>query len=292
MPRSVEYAKTRHCEIAYEEQGSGPSALFVHGVFLNGYLWRHVIERVADMRRCIAIDLPAHGLTKTPEGQDLGFAALAETLEQFCQALDLETVDLVGNDSGGGIAQIFAARHPDRLRSLTLTNCDVHDNWPPAAFQPTVQAMADGALEQMGQAMVDDLSNAQAALGVGYEHPERLTEETVLAYLEPFQSDTARRNLQRWFASMDNADTVAVHEGLTQLQTPTLIVWGTGDIFFELKWAYWLRDTIPGARTVIKLEGAKLFFPEERPDELASPLREHWDFAASTAAPLSQRGPA
>jgi len=45
-------------------------------------------------------------------------------------------VDLVANDSGGGVAQIFAARFPQRLRTLTLTNCGTHDNWPPPGFQP------------------------------------------------------------------------------------------------------------------------------------------------------------
>jgi pimeloyl-ACP methyl ester carboxylesterase len=53
-------------------------------------------------------------------------------------------------------------------------------------------------------------------------------------------------------------------------------VWGTSDIFFPLKWAYWLRGAIPGARDVIELEGAKLFFPWERPDEFANALQKFW----------------
>lgn len=57
---------------------------------------------------------------------------------------------------------------------------------------------------------------------------------------------------------------------------PTLIVWGTGDVFFKRKWAYWLRDTIPGATEVIELKGARLFFPDERAPELTAALRRHW----------------
>ena len=282
MSRDVSHVKTPMGDIAYEERGSGPPALFVHGVFLNGYLWRHVVDRVADVRRCIAIDLLAHGATKTPEDSDLSFPAQAEMLEAFCDALSLEQVDLVGNDSGGGIAQIFAARYPQRLRSLTLTNCDVHDNWPPEAFQPAVQAVAEGHLKEMAEAMLADIEAARAALSVGYEHPEHLTEETVRAYIEPLQGDVAVRNLERWFDAMDCAQTVAVEDQLRRLMAPTLIVWGTADVFFDLKWAYWLRDTIPGAREVIELEGAKLFFPEERVDEFADALRDHWEFAKSS----------
>ena len=53
-------------------------------------------------------------------------------------------------------------------------------------------------------------------------------------------------------------------------------MWGTADVFFPVKWAYWLRDTIPGAREVVELEGAKLFLPWERPVELAAALRNFW----------------
>jgi pimeloyl-ACP methyl ester carboxylesterase len=55
-----------------------------------------------------------------------------------------------------------------------------------------------------------------------------------------------------------------------------MIVWGTGDEFFGIEWARWLRDTIPGVTEVVEVPDAKLFFPEERPDALAAPLRTHW----------------
>ena len=54
------------------------------------------------------------------------------------------------------------------------------------------------------------------------------------------------------------------------------MVWGTGDPTFGIKWAYHLRDLIPGAREVIEVDGAKLFFPEERPGDLIPHLRRHW----------------
>jgi pimeloyl-ACP methyl ester carboxylesterase len=278
MTRNPKHAVTPHGDIAYTEQGRGPAALFVHGVFLNGYLWRHVIDRVADVRRCIAIDLLAHGATRTPADQDVSFTAQAQMLEAFCRSLGLDQVDIVANDSGGAIAQIFAARHPERIRSLTLTNCDVHDNWPPKAFAATRNAVAQGRLGEMGNAMLADIDVARSRFAGVYEHPEKLSSETVRAYLGPiFATPDAMRNLERWFqSSHDNSQTVSIEPLLRRLNAPTLVVWATADVFFPIKWAYWLRDTIPGCRKVIELEGAKLFFPEERPDELADALREHW----------------
>jgi len=278
MARNIKHAATAFGDIAYSEKGRGPVALFVHGVFLNGYLWRHVIERVADVRRCIAIDLLAHGATRTPPNQDVSFKTQAEMLEAFCARLNLDQIDLIANDSGGGIAQIFAARHPERIRSLTLTNSDVHDNWPPKAFDATRNAVAQGHLPEIGKKLLGDIDAARSRWAAVYEHPERLTMETLRTYLEPlFATPEATRNLERWFGtSHDNSQTVEVEPLLRRLQAPTLIVWGTDDIYFPVKWAYWLRDTIPGCYKVIELEGARLFFPEERPDEFAAALREHW----------------
>ena len=264
-------------EIAYVERGEGPVALFVHGVFLNGYFWRYTIDRVADIRRCIAIDLLAHGATCTTPDQDVSFSAQANMLEAFCDALKLGQVDLVGADSGGGIAQIFAARHPERIRSLVLTNCDTHDNWPPEAFRPTVELARQGRLGERGKRMLSDLEFTRAAFARSYEHPENVSAETFRIYLEPlYAASESARKIERFVADQDCCHTVAVEPLLRRLEAPTLIVWGTADIFFPLKWAYWLFDTIPGCRRVVTLEGAKLFFPEERPDEFASVLREHW----------------
>jgi pimeloyl-ACP methyl ester carboxylesterase len=278
MPRDIKHTSTAFGDIAYTDRGCGPAALFVHGVFLNGYLWRHVIDRLADVRRCIAVDLLAHGETRTAPDQDVSFKAQAEMLEAFCASVGLDQIDLVANDSGGGIAQIFAARHPERIRSLTLTNCDVHDNWPPKAFEATRNAVAQGHLETIGKQMLGDIEVARSRFTKAYEFPERLTMETVRTYLAPlFASPEAIRKLENWFGtSHDNRQTVEIEPLLRRLEAPTLVVWGADDTFFPLKWAYWLRDTIPGCQKVVELEGARLFFPEERPDELADALREHW----------------
>jgi pimeloyl-ACP methyl ester carboxylesterase len=68
---------------------------------------------------------------------------------------------------------------------------------------------------------------------------------------------------------------VVIEPQLRQLQAPTLIVWGTEDVYFPVKWAYWLADTIPGATAPIELEGARIFFPEERADMFNQLLRKH-----------------
>src|SRR5689334_23295138 len=118
------YVEVRSGRIAFVEQGDGPAALFVHGVPLNGYHWRHVVARVRHRRRCIAIDLMGLGYSEIAPAQDVSFPAQATMIAEVLDALGIDKVDLVGNDSGGAIAQIFAAHYPKRLNSLVLTNCD------------------------------------------------------------------------------------------------------------------------------------------------------------------------
>lgn len=106
-------------------------------------------------------------------------------------------------------------------------------------------------------------------------HPLQMS-ETLRVYLEPlFATPEALRNIERWFSTyQDCGPTVELEPVLLRLQAPTLVVWGTDDVYFPVKWAYWLRDTIPGCRKVIEVEDARLFFPEERPEELAKALLE------------------
>src|SRR4029077_19816037 len=101
-------AETPSGRISYASAGFGPVALFVHGVVLNKHLWRHQLAGLSDIRRCIAVDLLAHGDTEITPDQDVSVTANAKMLKEVLDALKIDQVDLVGNDSGGGIAEIFA----------------------------------------------------------------------------------------------------------------------------------------------------------------------------------------
>ncbi|MBY3060327.1 alpha/beta hydrolase [Rhizobium leguminosarum] len=275
----VEHVKTPSGRVAYVETGTGPVALFVHGVVLNKHMWRRQLAALADIRRCIAVDLLAHGDTEIAPDQDVSVTANAQMLREFLDTLQIGQVDLVGNDSGGGICQIFAALYPDRVRSLALTNCDAHDNWPPEAFQPFVDMVAGGGLKQTLEAMLADKSiyRSAGALGPAYEDPNIERDEDIDIYLRPHARSLQRtRDLERFVGAFDNKHTLAIDDRLAKLEAPTLIAWATDDVYFPLEWAHWLAKTIPGAKEPVELQGARLFFPIERADAFNVLLRGHW----------------
>jgi pimeloyl-ACP methyl ester carboxylesterase len=273
------FVDTHFGRIAYAEQGHGPAAVFIHGVPLNSYHWRGAFERLSDIRRCIAIDLLGLGHTEPVVGQDLSFRSQTEMIIAVLDQLGVSTFDLIGNDSGGAIAQLVAVRAPERLRSLVLTNCDVHDNWPPPAFMPAVMLARAGKLADAMCEMLSNLGLARSDLGLGtaYENPEHITPELLNTYLAPIAQNARRRTLlNQYVAAMECQQTVEIQAQLKLITAPTLIVWGTDDVFFPLKWAYWLKSQLSGPTTVVEAPGSRLFFCEERPGFFSNALRAHW----------------
>ena len=263
-------------DVAYGESGTGPAALFLHGVFLNADLWGHQVEALSDLRHCIAVDLLAHGQSACPPGH-LTIGVQAAMIVEFLDALDIEEVDLVGNDTGGAVAQMIAASHPDRVRSMTLTNSDVHDNFPPEAFLPIQELARQGGLVEALGALAPDPEGIRAALGTGMEHPESVPDDTLLGFFAGFASIKRATALQDYIAGMEPSEMIAIHDGLARFTRPTAIVWATDDAFFPVQWAEWLEATIPGVNRSVRVDGARLFFPLERPDDLTSELRQFWD---------------
>src|ERR1700751_4610199 len=88
--------------IRYASAGSGPTALFVHGVVLNKHLGRHQLTGLSDLRRCIAVDLLAHGGTQIAPDQDVSVAANAKMLKEFLDVLNIDQVDLAAMTAAAG----------------------------------------------------------------------------------------------------------------------------------------------------------------------------------------------
>ncbi len=273
-----QFVETKFGRTAIVKNGTGPVAVFLHGFPLNAYQWRHQLSALADIRTCIGIDLMGLGHTEIKPDQDLSFTSQAQMVLETLDALNIDQFDLVGSDTGGGVAQMIVAAAPQRVRSLVLTNADVHDNWPPKALTTVHTAAMQGNLDDLFVSYLDDAEIARDGLGgVVYQNKQHITTELLAAYLEPITSDDDRRNtINRFISSQNNAETVAIKSHLEKFNAPTLILWGTDDVFFGLEWAYWLEETIPGVSKVVEFPGAKLFFAEERYKEVNELLREHW----------------
>lgn len=271
------FADTTFGRIAYVEKGAGPVALFIHGFPVNGFAWRDVLDDLAPARRCIALDLMGLGYTEIKADQDLGFDQQAVMIAAFMDRLGLSQVDLVGNDSGASISQVFAARYPSRLRSLALTNCEVHDLWPNAMLKAAFDQFADPSIIIGMKTMLDAPAVARQAFASVYEDAERIPDEAFKMYFEAALASEDRSNNLRRFLSLGNLKVLtAIAPQLRELKVPTLIVWGEADTAFDLKSVDWLKNNIGNVRRVIMVPRAKRFFPEEHPKLMSVLLQEFW----------------
>ena len=266
--------------IAYIERGAGPVALFLHGFPLNGYQWRGALERLSPFRRCITADFMGLGHSEVPEDADLSLPAQADMIAALLDHLKIDQVDLVANDSGGLIAQLFVAHHGSRVRSLLLTNCDVDENSPPPAFLPLINlAKQPGVADKFIAPQIADKNFARTDKGLGgaYTHPAQLADTTIDCYFGPIVSSPVRKEqFSCYLLAFEPNLLIPIRPQLKQFNKPAHMVWATADTFFDAKWADWLNRTLPGSRGVRRVEGANLFFPEEMPDIIAEEALKLW----------------
>lgn len=266
--------------IAYVERGNGPVAIFLHGYPLNGFQWRGIMARLAAHRRCVAPDLMGLGHTEVPADQDLSPVAQADMIVAFMDGLGIEQADFVSNDSATGVAQLIAAAHPARVRSLLLTNGDVDQNSPPAALEPFLEQCRDGRADAWFRRHYDDRAWARTGDGLAnaFGDPGRaLSDENIEVYFGPLVSNARRlRQASRYGVDMTPNPLPAIAPKLRAFDRPVRMVWGRDSDLFPDATAIWLDRTFPKSRGIRFVDDVKLFFPEEKPNLIAGEARALW----------------
>ena len=249
--------------------GEGPPIVFVHGVLVNANLWRKVVPRLEGCT-CVTLDLPLGShLEPMPAGADLSAPGLALMIAEAIEALELDEVTVVGNDTGGGLTQLMAVRRPERLARLVLTSSDAFENFPPRFFRIVLApAQIPGAIPVVFAGMrLRPLRRLPIAYGWLSNQPiERKAEDSFVLPL--LAEGGIRRDLRKVLAGLDSKYTVDAAARLTAFDKPVLIAWSTDDRFFPPAHAERLAKVLPNAR-LEWIEGARTFSPEDGPERLA-----------------------
>ncbi|EIM03029.1 alpha/beta hydrolase [Rhodanobacter thiooxydans] len=275
------YTGTTFGRIAHVERGSGSAALFLHGFPLNGFQWRGALERLAPYRRCIAPDFLGMGCSEVAEGQSCAPDAQVAMLLALLDALGVDRTDVVANDSGGAVAQLLLARHPERVRSLLLTNCDTEQDSPPPALLPVIVLAKQGRFvdEWLGR-WRHDHTLARSTDGIGgmcYADPAHPTDEAIETYFAPLLASRRSRELAHAYAiALERNALASIGPALARSRVPVRIVWGEADTIFAAANADFLDRAFGHSLGVRRLAGSKLFWPEERPEVIAEEARRLW----------------
>jgi pimeloyl-ACP methyl ester carboxylesterase len=264
--------------IRYRQAGSGPTILFVHGFLVDGRLWDDVVDALSDRFRCIAPDWPmgAQQVAMAPEA-DLTPPGIAGIIGSFLEALDLDEVTLVGNDSGGAMCQVLVARRPARVSRLVLTNCDTHDNFPPGIFKllPPLAKVPGGLSLIVLPFRVPAITRAAFRPFAKRKAPPGLVE----SWAEPGISDKAvRRDLGKVTRGMNKKYTLEAAQHLRGSEFPLLLAWAPGDPMFPISRAERLADEVGGGAKLVRIPDSSTFVPFDQPQRLAAEIS---DFALS-----------
>jgi haloalkane dehalogenase len=275
------FARTAFGRIAYFERGTGDTALFLHGFPLSGYQWRGALERLSPHRRCVAPDFLGLGRTEVARGQSVGPDAQVAMVAALLDTLSIPSVDLVASDSGGAVAQLFVTRYPKRVRTLLLTNCDAETDSPPPALLPQVAlARAGKFVDEVLAPSLADKNFARSAKSIGgacYADPAHPTDAAIEDYFGPLVRSPERKALvHEYLIALEKNPLEGIAAALQRCTVPTRIVWGTADDIFSAESPGYLDRTFGNSRGVRRLEGRKLFWPEELPDVVAEEARRLW----------------
>jgi pimeloyl-ACP methyl ester carboxylesterase len=258
--------------IDYEEHGPGDGrpVVFVHGYGMGSSLWRALGERLASAGlRCIAPTWPLGAHTE-PANRELTMESVAGLVAEFLTALELEDVVLVGNDTGGAIAQIVATTAPERLGALVLTGCDAFEHFPPPILKPLIAAARSSATFVAASAPLRTRVGRTFAYG-RLAHAD--IDQMVVEWTRPALTDRRiREDLRQFTASLSRETTVRAAAALPGFDKPALIAWSADDAFFGIEDGRRLAEVLPDARFEL-IEQARTFSMIDQPDRLAELIR-------------------
>ena len=271
--------------ISYRDCGNGSPIVFVHGVAVNGDLWRQVVPRLARGHRCITPDLPwgSHSIPLHPDA-DLSLPGMARITAAFLDALNLDDVTVVANDTGGAVAQALVGSHPDRIARLVLTSCDAFEKFPPTP-QKYLQVMAHSRLLTWIVAYTAQFKPIQRLpTAYGFVTSRAMPPDIMRSYTDPVRLNSqVRRDFRRMLRAVDTKYTFEAAARLTTFDKPALVLWAENDKIFPREHGRRLAQLLPQGRFDV-ISNSRTFIPEDQPDLLVTAIE---DFL--TAHPLGRR---
>jgi pimeloyl-ACP methyl ester carboxylesterase len=262
-------------DIAYNDTGSGPAIVFVHGVYVTGALWQDVVDELGDGVRCVVPTWPLGAHSTPTQGADLGAEAAARRVVHFIEALDLRDVTVVANDTGGGL--VLAALgdttlDKSRIGRLVLTNCDSYEHFPPGSFAQIVKLCRRSSAVGGGVLRLLATGPGQSFFlkAVCRHAPTPQRQRDIFGAFAT--SAAARRDAVRVTASLDPALTLRAAAAIEAFDKPVTLAWGTEDQLFPLDHARRLLAAFPHA-ALVEIPDSSTFVMLDAPQQLAAAIR-------------------
>jgi pimeloyl-ACP methyl ester carboxylesterase len=264
--------------IDYEDTGGdGPVIVLLHGLIMDGSLWRHVVGDLRADYRCVLPTLPL-GAHRRPmrADADLSMRGIAETIGELLEALDLRDVALAMNDWGGG-QLLIGGPYDERIARLALCSCEAFDNVPPkgaARALPYIARVPGGFDAALLPFRFDRLRRLPMTFGPLSKRP--VPREVMDRWFGPIgEQREIRRDLRKYVVSSREGrrDLLAAADALASFDRPALVAWAAEDRLMPREHGPRLAALLPQGK-LVEIPDSYTLIPEDQPAALAGQMRE------------------
>jgi 2-hydroxymuconate-semialdehyde hydrolase len=263
----------------YRQSGTGPeTVVLLHGIPTNAFLWHAVTPYLDELYTVVVPDMLGYGFSDRAPHEELGLTCQAKHILRLLDTINVQQAHFVGHDLGGGVAQIVAVKHPERVLSLVVADSVCFANWPlpkvSAIRWPTAPEFEPGIplIRQM--------------LRGGIYNPEVLTPRVMDAFTAPFDTPSGAEDLRRCSLGLDHYQTEDIVPELPNLSMPVTLLWGQHDPYTTPYWGHQLEEHIPNAKLTV-LPDCGHYSMLDNPDLFAQELLRHLEDATSQLLQVS-----
>lgn len=247
-------------DIAYTDVGSGEPLILLHGIPTWSFLYNNVIDELSKHFRIIAPDFLGHGWSDQRDLFDRSIEVQARMILRLMDHLKLGRANIIGHDTGGGVALILAINHGERVRKLILSNIVAYDSWP------IDDMLALGNPEWVDKSIEEIKDFLLEGYEVGLTDKSRLTETFKNGIIAPYITEIGKISLIRNASSLNTNHTTSLVDRHCTIQSKTLCLWGVDDPWQTIADGEKLASEIPHAR-LVKLENASHWVQQDAPEK-------------------------
>ena len=290
--RSKKFIDVGSWRVAYIDSGKGDPVVLLHGCPFQSFEYHKIIPLLARKYRVIAPDLLGLGDTIVRLDDDYRLPEQTQMVVGLLNQLGIDRAHFVGHDHGGAIVQLMMKHHPERLRSVVLTNVEAYDQWPSEPERLDLELVTNPLSTPFFRLGFGSLPIQRRVLKIAVHQADSLTDEEIQGLLRPSLATAKRwmrlRRFLKWQSDRGhNLETLRAVDGLRRFHNPTLLLWGKRDTNFGPAIAARLKEDIPGVVRIEWLENSAHLPMLEEPERYASAICQ---FLSSDRSPSSEQG--
>ena len=239
---SSDFIEIDGVNIHFAIDGTGPDLLLLHANYANLIDWNPWVDQLKKHFRVIRIDIPGHGLTEADPSNDYSMQRTVFLLENFLNELKIDTLSIAGASLGGTTSLHYASQNPEKIDNLILVS--------PGALNPRVRGRSEPVTLPKPFEIIAHITPkivTESLLKGGFGDPNNVTDELVVRWHDLLLRE-GQRDAQ--IARVNQYVSGNIDEGLSQIKSPTLIMWGKKNNVVPVDLAYEMKDMMKNSSRI------------------------------------------